>query len=649
MSRIDNLIIEDNFQKENIPFYHYSEFENVKLISENVYKATYKISQKTIALKCVSLRDEFTLENFINEVKRHRKLKSESVLRFYGITKENTNNYMIILKYANNGSLRQYLKTNFQKMDWNAKLNLAKQITNALINLHSNEIIHGKLNSENIIVHNGNIKINDFEMAKHASEPFKFLINILGPIQYIDPQHLELFNIIGKNKCSDIFSLGIILWEISSGKPPFEMDSSSNIGLLNNIVKGEREMIMPGTPLKYKEIYTDCWKHNGNLRPEISQVVKNLSKIIISDEIIALKLEKSNKQNDDPEVQTDPPFIDETIKDLFEFFIDSYKKHTWKMRPIMIKNYIRKCNKNPVKVLYEMIRHPSYYWFTSLIGCFYWYGIGTIVDYKIAFKFFSLAANEITDMRNVSFTNSPSTKKPYEINKEIGLMYLANLYLDGQGVEKDMEKAFQIFTKVADKGSLMALTKVAYCYEAGLGVKKNERKAFELYLKSAEKGDLVAQFDVGRCYTHEIGILKDTAKGFQWYIKSALAGNISSMCNVGYCYDCGMGVDKDLKEAFKWYSKAAERGHSLAQYNLGSCYKDRSEIDEDRVKASEWFQKAAVNDHDKAQYEVGISFYEGRQTEKDIIKAIYWLNKANKNGSISAYFLLEEIIEIIDR
>jgi serine/threonine protein kinase len=52
---------------------------------------------------------------------------------------------MIILEYANNGSLRQYLKTNFQKMDWNTKLNLAKQIANVLMYLHSNEIIHGKL------------------------------------------------------------------------------------------------------------------------------------------------------------------------------------------------------------------------------------------------------------------------------------------------------------------------------------------------------------------------------------------------------------------------------------------------------------------------------------------------------------------------
>lgn len=52
---------------------------------------------------------------------------------------------MIILEYANDGSLHQYLKKNFQKIDWNAKLSLAKQIANVLMYLHSNDITHGKL------------------------------------------------------------------------------------------------------------------------------------------------------------------------------------------------------------------------------------------------------------------------------------------------------------------------------------------------------------------------------------------------------------------------------------------------------------------------------------------------------------------------
>ncbi|RHZ59179.1 hypothetical protein Glove_365g8 [Diversispora epigaea] len=184
------------------------------------------------------------------------------------------------------------------------------------------------------------------------------------------------------------------------------MEPSLNIDLLNNIVNGKREMIILGTPPKYKEIYTDCWKHNGNSRPDIVQVVKNLSEIIIpcesveiktpqsqsynvTDEIISVKSEISNEQKE-LEVKSDPPFVDVLdevnmfIENLFEFFIDVYIKQFFSLHPFMVKNYIREHNKNPVEILYEMISHQSHshHRFTSLIGFFYKYGIGTIVDNK---------------------------------------------------------------------------------------------------------------------------------------------------------------------------------------------------------------------------------------------------------------------------
>ncbi|RHZ84319.1 hypothetical protein Glove_83g87 [Diversispora epigaea] len=759
---MDNLIIEDIIQKENIPFYQYSEFENVKLINRNVYEAIFKTSQKTVALKCISLNDKFTLNNLINEIKKHRKLEiHDTILKLYGITqKENTNNYMVIFEYANNGSLRQYLKTNFRKLDWNAKLNLAKQIANVLMYLHSNDIIYGRLNSENILIHNGNIKLSVFGITKTISDSLRFLTNTLGPIQYMDPQYLELFNITGK-KSSDIFGLGIILWEISSGNPPFEMESSSNIDLLNNIAKGKREMTIPGTPQKYKEIYTDCWKHNGNSRPDISQVVKNLSEIVISDarvefgtsqsqpynvtdiklenlniqnenlevkpdppfvdssteatvfiknffeffidipakqnlemhpimikdcwkhngnsrpdisqvvknlsEIVIsdarvefgtsqsqpynvtdIKLENLNIQNENLEVKPDPPFVDSSteatvfIKNFFEFFIDIPAKQNLEMHPIMIKGYISENKKNPAEILFEMIRYPSHHWFTSLIGFFYQHGIGTVVDNQMAFKFFNLAAaNEIIDTKNSP--SNLSISKFYNINKEMGNICLAHMYLDGIGIEKDLKKGFQVYSKAADVGSHIALNCMAYCYQNGFGVQKCDKKALELYLKSVEKGNLVALTNLGWCYENGIGIAIDVTKGFKCLIKSARAGNINAIYNVGCFYDNG----KDEKEAFKWYLKAAEKGFSMAQHNLGDCYETGYGIDRDEVKAFEWFKKASENDYADSQYRLGKRFYEGCGTKKDIVNAIYWLKKAKENGNTYANELLEGIISNI--
>ncbi|RHZ64847.1 hypothetical protein Glove_320g162 [Diversispora epigaea] len=662
---MDNLIIEDTLQKENIPFYQYSEFENIKSINENIYKATLRKIQKTVALKCISLNDKFTLDNLRNEIKRYRKLEiHDNILKIYGITKkENTDNYMIILEYSNNGSLRQYLKTNFQKLDWDAKLNIAKQIANVLAFLHSNDIVYGKLNSENILIHDGSIKFNVFGLTKIMPESLKFLTNLHGPIQYNDPQYLEIFNTIGKNKSSDIFSLGIILWEISSGNSPFEMESLPNVDLLNNIVKGKREIVIPGTPPKFKEIYTDCWKHNGNSRPDISQVVKNLSVIVIpnvsienetpqsrphnvTDEIVSVKLEKLNIQNDELKIHSDPPFVDKPaeaevfIKDLFETFFNIVKNQFTNSQPNMMKNYIKEHKKNPVEVLYEMISHPSHSWFTSMIGFFYKNGIGTITDNQMAFKFFSIAANEIID----ASSSNPFLWKLYNINKEIGTMLLADMYLAGVGTERDMKKAYQIYSRLTNEGSfIIALTEVAECYLMGFGVEKNEEKAFELYLKSAEKGILVAQKRVGWCYINGIRTPKDAAKGFSWYMKSALAGNIITIRDVGDCYFNGIGVDVDYQQAVKWFSKAAEKGDDVAQYFLGRFY----EVNKDQMKAFEWFMKAAECNYTYGQYEVGKRFYEGCGTKKDILNAIYWLNKSKENGNINAQDLLKKIVNKI--
>ncbi|RHZ66095.1 hypothetical protein Glove_309g34 [Diversispora epigaea] len=657
----DDLTINDILLKENIPFYEYSEFLDVKLISGNVYKTTFKTSQKTVALKCISLNDDkISLDNVINEIKGNRKLEvHDSILRFYGITEqENTNNYMIILEYVNNGSLRQYLKTNFQKLDWNAKLNIAKQIANALAFLHSNNIIHGKLNSENILIHNGSIKFNAFGLTKIKPMPesLRLLTNTLGPIQCIDSQYLKIFNTIDKNKSSDIFSLGIILWEISSGNPPFEMELLLNVGLLNNILEGKREMVTPGTPSKYKEIYTDCWKPNGNSRPDISQVVKNLSEIIISDanfknetfqsqphnvtdEIISVKSEKPNIQNEELNVHSDP-----LIKDLFEIFIDIIKKQFTNSQPIMMKNYIKEHKKNPVKILYKMITHPSNSWFTSMIGFFYKNGIGTVTDNQLAIKFFIIAANEVIDD---SSSNPSSLMKLYNINKEIGTIFLADMHLAGIGVEKDEKKAFHIYSKLANEGSFLALNEVAHCYREEVGVEMNKEKGFELNLKSAKKGLPVAQGMVGWCYVHGIGTSKDIAKGLQWYMKSALAGNTFAIWDLGNFYFIGMGVDCNYQEAFKWALKAAVKGYYSAQIFLGNCYRYGDGINVDQVKAFEWYKKAAEGNDIDGQYEVGKCFYEGDGTKKDIINAIYWINKVKETGDIDANELLNEIMNNI--
>src|SRR6185436_9757325 len=129
---------------------------------------------------------------------------------------------------------------------------------------------------------------------------------------------------------------------------------------------------------------------------KIFEIVNDLSEININSDV-KNKSKMSNKE----EIPSSNFIIAKTddyniifIEKLFEFFINIFIILPKEMRPNSIKNYVREHNLNPVNVFHKMIRYPSHYWFTSLIGFFYQYGIGTVVDNQMAFKFFNLAANE---------------------------------------------------------------------------------------------------------------------------------------------------------------------------------------------------------------------------------------------------------------
>ncbi|RIB09066.1 kinase-like domain-containing protein, partial [Gigaspora rosea] len=116
--------------------------------------------------------------------------------------------------------LREYLKKNFSKLEWTDKLRMAHEILDGLKFLHKNDIIHRDLHSKNILVHDGKLLIADFGLSKDETSKTSNA-SVHGMQAYIDPQCFE--NITYKrSKKSDIYSFGVILWEISSGKPPFQ-------------------------------------------------------------------------------------------------------------------------------------------------------------------------------------------------------------------------------------------------------------------------------------------------------------------------------------------------------------------------------------------------------------------------------------------
>ncbi|KAF0420513.1 kinase-like protein [Gigaspora margarita] len=281
---LEKVILENHIKYINCD--QLTEYEEIaKGAFGHIRKAVWKVYNITVALKSLRADVSNTIEDFVKEVQLLQKLaleKHPNINSFYGISKDSCNGYSMVLEFASDGNLRQYLKFNFSSLKWTDKLRMAKEITLGLFFLHNNNIIHRDIHSENILVNEGSMKIADFGLSTNLNEMseaqcinYKNTSYDCGMPAYVEPQYFKNPN-YGFTKKSDIYSLGVILWEISSGKPPYQSLTSID-AIAVYIFQGKREIPIEGTPQKYVNLYAECWDEEPDKRPEAKQVLETLN------------------------------------------------------------------------------------------------------------------------------------------------------------------------------------------------------------------------------------------------------------------------------------------------------------------------------------------------------------------------------------
>ncbi|CAB5379062.1 unnamed protein product [Rhizophagus irregularis] len=248
--------IEKVIKKEHLNYYDYKKFSHIEQIGiggfGKVYRANWKNGlEQRLALKSFYYLNNDILKEIIHEIKPERDHKN--VIRCYGITKfpsENpgpSENILLVMEYADGGTLQDYLKKEFNKLTWNSKYDLAYQLACGVSFLHEEEIVHCGLHSGNVLVHQNKIKLADFGLSKKMETIFKSQSKSVIP--YIDPQSIikQQYTL---NEKSDVYSIGL------------------------------RENIVPDTPNYYSNLYTECWDNDPSNRPTTKQVVERLRKII---------------------------------------------------------------------------------------------------------------------------------------------------------------------------------------------------------------------------------------------------------------------------------------------------------------------------------------------------------------------------------
>ncbi|EXX55926.1 Cdc15p [Rhizophagus irregularis DAOM 197198w] len=195
-------------------------------------------------------------------------LESFNYLDFYGITRDpTTNEFAMILEFANNGNLRNALSYKFNSILWKDKILLLYDLVVDLSNMHKLGYFHKDLHSGNILLKDRLSYISDFGLSVPANEQ-KSDNKVYGVLPYIAP---EVLNKEPYTSSSDIYSFGIIMIELSFGKPPF-YNRKHDLHLALAICDGLRPEFGKGTPEVYKKLAYRCTNANSIKRPTADEL-----------------------------------------------------------------------------------------------------------------------------------------------------------------------------------------------------------------------------------------------------------------------------------------------------------------------------------------------------------------------------------------
>ncbi len=233
-----------------------------------VYKATDKVLKRDVAVKI--LRDEFTTdEEFIKrfdvEAQSAARLTHPNIVSIYDVGVEDNLHY-IVMELIKGKTLKEIILEERGPLPWKWSVNVAIQIASALETAHRNNIIHRDIKPHNIIItEDGIAKVTDFGIAKAVSNStITAFGTTIGSVHYFSPEHARGGFTDAK---SDLYSLGVVLYEMVTGKVPFDADTPVSVALKHMQEKPEEPVeVNPNVPIAVNNIIMKALQKDTNLR-----------------------------------------------------------------------------------------------------------------------------------------------------------------------------------------------------------------------------------------------------------------------------------------------------------------------------------------------------------------------------------------------
>ena len=244
-----------------------------------VYKAQDQVLKRYVAIKV--LREEFTtdeefIRRFNTEAQSAASLAHQNIVSIYDVGHQD-NIYYIVMELIQGKTLKQIIDED-GVLPWKWSLNIAIQIASALEVAHKNNIIHRDIKPHNIIItEDGIAKVTDFGIAKAVSNStITAFGTTIGSVHYFSPEHARGGYTDAK---SDLYSLGVVMYEMLTGRVPFDADTPVSIALKHMQEKPvEPIKLNPSIPYSVNKIIMKAMEKDVNLRYQsATEMLKDLN------------------------------------------------------------------------------------------------------------------------------------------------------------------------------------------------------------------------------------------------------------------------------------------------------------------------------------------------------------------------------------
>ncbi len=242
-----------------------------------VYKARCHRLNRLVAIKILKddyLEDEDFRARFHAESQAVAMLSHPNIVSVYDVSTSLMADY-IVMELIEGITLKQYMEKK-GVLNWKETLHFAIQIAKALEHAHSRGIVHRDIKPHNVMVlKNGSVKVADFGIARMMSEGNTLTKEALGSVHYISPEQAKGGRVDNR---SDIYSLGVVMYEMMSGRPPYDGDSPVSVAIAH--INGGAPLpstFNPNIPGGMEQIIMKAMAHDlGDRYASATQMLKDM-------------------------------------------------------------------------------------------------------------------------------------------------------------------------------------------------------------------------------------------------------------------------------------------------------------------------------------------------------------------------------------